>query len=126
MNYSDYEIKVNKVPRIKELNNGKKEVIWEIILKEEISEKINLEDISQKLSHEDFDVKVKAEQGKYLAVCVTTIRDPNPYAHDYSMFDINRMFEEIEQLLGSIDTIQGQKVEDRWNPYKKSKKTENG
>lgn len=125
MKYSADMIIVNKFPKLKELPNGKKEEIWEIVLKTTISEETNLQDISQKLSHEDFQVAVEVEQGKYLNVCVTTIRDPNPYGHDHTLFDIYRMFENIEQLLGKIDTIQGQKIEDRWSPFRKKGKTEN-
>jgi hypothetical protein len=35
------------------------------------------------------------------------------------------MLENIERLLGSIDTIQGQKMEDRWSPYKRKNISEN-
>ena len=33
-----------------------------------------------------------------------------------------KMFEDIEQLLGHIDTIQGEKKEERWSPFRTGKK----
>lgn len=119
MKYSIHDIKVNKSPNLKELANQKREQTWDIVLKKAIPKKIKLEDISQKLSQKDFDVKVEVKKEKYLTVCVTTLRNLNPYGHDYSVFEIYKMFDKIEQLLGSIDTIQGQKIEDRWSPFKK-------
>ncbi|MGK7877244.1 MAG: hypothetical protein AB4426_29295 [Xenococcaceae cyanobacterium] len=126
MKYSADDIIINKNPELQQLSNGKWKQVWDIVLKKTISETINLKDISKKLSHEDFDfdVQVQITKGKYLKVCVTLSRDTNPYHHDHSIFAIYRMFENLEQLLGSIDTIQGQKTEDRWSPYRKTKRTQ--
>ncbi|MDZ7960961.1 MAG: hypothetical protein RMY34_24290 [Aulosira sp. DedQUE10] len=124
MKYSADDIVVNKWAESKQTPDGKCQQIWDILLKESIAEMTNLKDISQQLSHEDFEVWVKVKEGKYLTVFVTFNRDPNPYSHDPILFTIYKMFEDIERLLGNIDTIQGEKKKDRWSPYKPSKKTE--
>lgn len=123
MKYSADNIIVNEHPELKKLPNGKWEQVWDIVLNQPISEKINLKDISQKLSNEDFefDVHIQVTKGQYLKVCVTCIRDANPYHHDYSLFAVYKMFENIDRLLGSIDTIQGQK-KDRWRPFRQRHK----
>jgi hypothetical protein len=125
MKYSVDMIKVDKFPKVKKLPNGKKEQNWEIVLKQTLTKQVNLQDISQKLSHKDFQVTINAKEGKYLNVCVITVIDPNPYSHDYTIFDIYKMFDDIEELLGSIDTIQGQKREERWEYLRKQKKSKN-
>lgn len=124
MKYSADDIVVNKWAESKQAPDGKCKQIWDIVLKEPIVETTNIKDISQELSHEDFDVLLNIKQGKLLTVFVTFYMDTNPYIHDPIIFTIFKMFEDIERLLGKIDTIQGQKMEDRWSPYKLSKKTE--
>jgi len=125
MKYSADDIVVNKWAELKQIPDEKWKQIWDILLKKTIAETTNLKDISKKLSHEDFDVTLKIKEGKHLTVFVTLNRDTNPYSHDRSLFTIYKMFENIERLLGTIDTIQGQKREDRWSPYRLSKKTDN-
>lgn len=125
MKYSADDIVVNKWAELKQISDGKWKQIWDIVLKEPIVETTNLKDISKELSHEDFDVLLKIKRGKYLTVFVTLSNmDTNPYSHDYTLFAIHKMFEDIERLLGSIDTIQGEKMEDRWSPYKLGKKNQ--
>ena len=126
MKYSAENIILNKHPELRQLPNGKWKEIWDIILKTPISRKIDLKDISKKLSSEDIfdkdyecDIQIDIKEEKYLKLCVTLFRDSNPYHHDYSIFAIYKMFEKIEELLGDIDTIQGQKIEDRWFPNAK-------
>ncbi|MEH2023343.1 hypothetical protein [Nostoc sp.] len=124
MKYSADDIVVNKWAESKQTPDGKCKHIWDILLKEMILETINIKDIYKDLSHESFDVLLKIKQGKHLTVFVTFNMDTNPYIHDPIIFTIFKMFEDIERLLGKIDSIQGQKIEDRWSPYKLSKKTE--
>jgi hypothetical protein len=126
MNYSDSDIIVNEWAELKQTSDGKWKQIWDILLKEPIVEATNLKDISKELSHEDFDVLLNIKQGKYLTVFVTlSNRDTNLYSHDYTVLTTHKMFEDIERLLGTIDTIQGQKMEDRWSPYKRKNISEN-
>ena len=122
MKYSADDIIVNKWAELKQTLDGKWNSIWDIVLKKSIAETSNLEDISIKLSHEGFDVRVKVREGKHLTVSVTTERSERD---DDILFATFKMFEDIERLLGTIDTIQGQKMEDRWSPYRLSKKTVN-
>lgn len=122
MKYSNYKIRVNKRAESEQTSDGKWNRIWDIVLKKPIAETSNLEDISIKLSHQDFDVQVKVREGKHLTVCVTNEKS---YWDDEFLFATFKMFEDIERLLGTIDTIQGQKMEDRWSPYRLSKKTVN-
>jgi hypothetical protein len=127
MKYSTENIIINKNPELQQLSDGKWQQIWGIVLKKPISKTINLTNISQNLSNKDFDlnVQIQVTKGKYLKVYTTFDRDTNPYHHDHSLFAAYKMFEDIEQLLGAIDTIEGQKMENRWSPYRNRKKTEN-
>lgn len=119
MKYSADDIKVDNFPKIKEFSNGEREQIWNIVLRKPISQKTDLQFVSEKLSHEDFVVNLVGK-GNCLTVCLKTIRDPNPYIHDPNLFSIYKLFDDIEKLLGDIDTIEDQKSEDRWSPYKKT------
>ena len=61
------------------------------------------------------------ENGKHLKLLLITVRDPNPYYHDsYNVILIHKMLEEIEYLLGEIDTVEGQKMENRFSLYRKN------
>lgn len=124
MKYNADDITVDKWAELKPISDDRWEQVWDIVLKKPITETINLEDISQELSHEEIelDVRIKVREGKYLTVYVTFSRVPNPYYHDNRVFAIYKMFEDIEQLLGPIDTIQGEKKEERWSPYRRIKK----
>ncbi|MEH2207496.1 MAG: hypothetical protein V7K53_26080 [Nostoc sp.] len=124
MKYSADDIVVDKWAESKQTPDGKCKQIWDIILKKPIVGTTNIKNISQEISHEDFDVLLNIKQGKHLTVFVSFYMDTNLYSHDPIVFSIFKMFEDIERLLGKIDTIQGQKREDRWSPYKLSKKTE--
>ena len=124
MSYSAEHIKVNKNPELKHISHDVWNQVWDIILQQPISQTVNLKDIAQELSYEnfDFDVRIEVKDGKHLTVDVKFSRDPNPYIHDYSVIGMYKMFEDIEQLLGAIDTIQGEKIEDRWSPFRKKRK----
>ena len=119
MEYSAESIILNKYPKLEQISDEKWKQVWNILLQEPISKVINLSDISQHLSHGNFNVQIKFIKEKYLKIYTTFNRDVNPYHHDHTIFSIYRMFEEIENLLGNIDTIQGHKIEDRWSPYRK-------
>lgn len=118
MKYSANDIIVNKRAESKQLSNGKWHRVWDIVLKQALTKINNLEEISRQLSHHNFDVDIKVAEGINLTVSV--INDKS-YWDDEFLFSTYTMFEDIERLLGSIDTIQGQKNEDRWSPYKKNK-----
>lgn len=124
MKYSADDIIVNKQAELKQISDDKWEQVWDIVLKKPISETVKIEDVSQKLSYEtfDFNVQIEIKEGKYLTVDIKFSRDTNPYHHDYSVIGMYKMFEDIEQLLGPIDTIQGEKKEERWSPHRKNKK----
>lgn len=123
MKYSADDIIVNKRAESKQVSNGKWHRFWDIVLKQALTEINNLEEICRQLSHQNFDVDVKVAEGRNLTVSV--INDKS-YWDDEFLFSTYTMFEDIERLLGSIDTIQGQKNEDRWSPYKKKKISEKG
>lgn len=116
MKYNADDIIVNKRAESKQTSDGKWHRIWDIVLKKTIPETNNLEDISRELSHDNFNVHIRVTAGKHLTVSVTNEKS---YWDDEFLFSTYRMFEDIERLLGTIDTIQGQKNEDRWSPYKK-------
>lgn len=116
MKYNADDIIVNKRAESKQTSDGKWHRIWDIVLKKIIPETNNLEDISRELSHDNFNVHIRVTAGKHLTVSVTNEKS---YWDDEFLFSTYRMFEDIERLLGTIDTIQGQKNEDRWSPYKK-------
>lgn len=121
MKYSANDIIVNKRAESKQLSNGKWHRVWDIVLKQALTEINNLEEIYKQLSHHNFDVDIKVAEGINLTVSV--INDKS-YWDDEFLFSTYTMFEDIERLLGSIDTIQGQKNEARWSPYKKNKISE--
>jgi hypothetical protein len=116
MKYNADDIIVNKRAESKQTSDGKWHRIWDIVLKKTIPETNNLEDISRELSHDNFNVHIRVTAGKHLTVSVTNEKS---YWDDEFLFSTYTMFEDIERLLGTIDTIQGQKNEDRWSPYKK-------
>ncbi|BDA74896.1 hypothetical protein RIVM261_085030 [Rivularia sp. IAM M-261] len=122
MKYNADDIIVNKRAESKQTSDGKLHRIWDIVLKKIIPETNNLEDISRELSHDNFNVHIRVTAGKHLTVSVTNEKS---YWDDEFLFSTYRMFEDIERLLGTIDTIQGQKNEDRWSPYKKNRISEN-
>jgi hypothetical protein len=112
---------MSKHPELKLLPNGKWEQIWDIVLKTPITKEIDLQELSQELSSADVfdkdydcDLQIELTQGKCFEICVTLFRDDHPYHHDYSIIAIYKMFNKMEKMLGEIDTIQGQKVEDRF------------
>jgi hypothetical protein len=121
MKYNASDIIVNKRPESKQAPDGRWHRVWDIVLKKTINKTNNLEDISRQLSHKDFDVHIQVAGGKYLTVSVINEKS---YWDDEFLFSTYRMFEDIERLLGAIDTIQGQKNEERWSPYKKDKISE--
>lgn len=121
MKYNSKSIIINAHPELKLLPHGKWEQTWDIVLEKPITKKIKLQELSQELSSEDIfdkdyecDVQLEITEGKYIKVCVTLFRDDNPYHHDYSILAIYNMFNKMEKILGDFDTIQGQKMADRW------------
>ena len=121
MDYSAVNIRISKNPELKLLPNGKWEEIWDIVLKTPITKKIDLRELSHELSGEDIfdkdydcELQIDLTEGKYFKICVTLFRDDHPYHHDYSIIAIHKMFNKIEKMFGEIDTIQDQKVEDRF------------
>ena len=123
MKYNADQITVNKIPELKQLPNGKWEQTWDIVLKNPISKTIDLKKISNQLSQEkfNFNVQLRIEEKKYLTVYVNFYRDTEPYHHDHSVLLVDKMLNNIEDFLGDIDTIQGQKIEERWNIYRRTK-----
>ena len=76
-------------------------------------------DSLHELSYDNFQVQISLIEKKNLSIHLKTFRDPNIYAHDYLMIRAHRIFDRIEELIGKIDTIEGKKFKDIWNPYKK-------
>ncbi|VEP18182.1 conserved hypothetical protein [Hyella patelloides LEGE 07179] len=123
MKYSADDIIFHKNPEIKEMPDGSCQEIWDVIFKKSISENSDLQSIAELSSREDFKIKIELKEGKYLTVTTNWIRNPNPYCHQYSAIYTDKMFENIEKKLSAIDTIQGQKMEDRFTLYKRNKKS---
>jgi hypothetical protein len=117
MKYTADMITVNKWAEHQQMPDGKWNQTWDIILKNPIAETSDIEKVSKKISHEDFDVQIKVSEGKRL-----TVSTKYPERDDPSLFSTFRLFENIDLLLGEIDTIQGQKMEDRFSPYRLSEK----
>ncbi|MEC4895835.1 MAG: hypothetical protein SAL07_24080 [Oscillatoria sp. PMC 1051.18] len=121
MQYCTSDIVIHNWAKLNQTENGKWKRVWQISLKDPLPETVNLNDISQDLSNQDFQVIIKVLQRKHLEVCVTTQRwgwDDDFYFATY------KMFEKIDCLLGTIDTIQGQE-RDLWNPWLQKKKLSN-
>lgn len=87
--------------------------LWDIKLKKTIPETIDFKSVSQALSHEDFQVYVEVSDGNHVKVSVTTDRWG---WEDDLYFATYRMFQEIDHIFGTIDTIQGQD-RDFWPPW---------
>lgn len=120
--YNADDIIINAHPKIIRLPNGKRTETWEVVFKQTIDRKIDLIEISKQLSHEGFGVQIILKTKKHLSINLITLENPNPYGHDYTAIAVDRMMEDIEKLFGSIDTIQGQKMEERWSSFRKNRK----
>ena len=120
--YNADDIIINAHPEIIRLPNGKSIETWEVILKQAIDREIDLIKVSEQLSYEGFEVQIILKTIKHLSIKLITLENPNLYGHDYIAIAVDRMMEDIEQLFGSINTIQGQKIEDRWSPFRKNRR----
>ncbi len=122
MKYSADDIIINNWAELKQTSDEKWSRIWNILLQQTIPETVDYETISDFLCHKDFSVQVNISEANHLIVTVTTERwgwDDELYFATY------RMFEEIEQLLGKIYTIQGES-RDKWSMWLWRRKTEDG
>ena len=113
MQYNVDDIIIHNWPKLVQTTDKKWNRIWDIILKKSVVESVDLVTYSQKLSHEDFCVCVEVSDGNHLKVSVTTERWG---WEDELYFATYKMFEAIDQLFGTIDTIQGQE-RDVWEPW---------
>ena len=123
--YNADDIIINAHPKIIRLPNGKRTETWEVVLKQAIDREIDLTKVSEQLSYEGFEVQIILKTNKHLNINLITLENPNPYGHDYTAIGVDRMMEDIEQIFGSIDTIQGQKMEERWSLFRNSRKRNN-
>jgi hypothetical protein len=117
-NYSNIVIMVNPDPFVEEKTNGETKYSWEISFKEAFGDDIKLEEISILLSHENYVVSLIAKDKTDIIAHAIFVKDPDPYVHDPSAIAHFKLFEDIEILIGSINTIQGQKFDDWWSPRK--------
>jgi hypothetical protein len=92
---------------------------WKIKLKIPILESTDLASVSRKLSYEGFQVDLDKDSTGDLSISVQT---KEWGWEDYLYFNTYKMFEEIDYLLGTIDTIQGQ-ARDTWYPWLWRKRT---
>ncbi|WP_293140175.1 hypothetical protein [Okeania sp. SIO3I5] len=113
MQYNVYDLIIHNWPKLAQTPDKKWHRTWEIVLKSPVIEPVDLVAYSESLSHEDFLVSVEICDGDRLKVSVTTERwgwEDELYSATYNMF------EAIDNLFGTIDTIQGQE-RDLWEPW---------
>jgi hypothetical protein len=116
IDYNLCKIHVNPFAEIEESEDGICEQSWDILLNLPFDSQIDLRKISKLISHENYEVLLSSQDNINLIASVTYIRDDNPYGQDPSAVAHFRLFREVEELLGSINTIQGLRIEEWWRP----------
>jgi hypothetical protein len=117
MQYNTDDIVIHNWAKLTQTPEGKWNRIWNIILQKNVSGELDLDTLQKKLSKEDFLIKVNIDNGNNLQISVTTERWG---WEDELYFATYKMFEEIDRLFGTIDTIQGQD-RDLWEPWLRKK-----
>jgi hypothetical protein len=117
MEYNIDNVFFNKSGIIFSISEDKCKQIWNITFRKPINNKVNLQDLSLLLSDENFGVCLTLKTKMYLLVSTIFEKDENPYGHDRSVGRSFKLFKELENNLGQIDTIEGQKIEERWSPW---------
>lgn len=117
--YSDVIIHINPEPLSEENTDGETRYSWEISFNEPFSSEVKLEKISLLLSHDNYNVLLTAKNTTNIIAHTTFIKDSDPYVHDPSAVAHFKLFEDIEEMIGSINLIQGKKFADWWTPRRK-------
>lgn len=112
--YSADEIIVNKWARLVQTLDGKWRRVWKIEFQQKITPKIDLENISQELSEEDFEIQIKKISNNIITVDICTKRHG---ADEQVRFLTYKLFEKLENKITSINSIENQKMKERWSPY---------
>ncbi len=114
MSWGPKAIVVHNWPKLEETSNGRWRRRWDIVLKSPVSQPLVISELEQELSTHENQVRIHIEEGECnVMIEVITERwgwDDDLYFYSY------RLLKRINEALGTILTIQGQK-RDVWNPW---------
>ena len=123
MYYSSDGLKITKMPMAEEISEYKSIRIWNIVFKKELDLNIKFDEIGCKLSQDDLQVNLKKQSPNNLTMSIIYEPEGNIYAHDPIVIKSLHLIEDLEEIFGEIDTVEGQKMEERIRPSSHSKTT---
>jgi hypothetical protein len=105
----------NRWAPLKRPENGHWQRTWHFAFSDNIPPHLSLEAVSNELSENDFQVTLTQNGAKQMNATVTTIDDG---WDDRFFFATYRLFERINEKIGTLQTIEGQ---DRglWRPWRR-------
>lgn len=119
--YDASKITWHKYPIARQAHDGNWIMIWDIVLVNEIKDKESIAKFESELSTEEITITAKVQE-KNLKVIVETLR----WSWEDDLIGyFKRIWEGVNDIIGEIETIQGD-ARDTWNPwfYRKHKTSE--
>jgi hypothetical protein len=119
--YDADKIVIHNWPEAIQLSDGKWARNWDITFKQSWKTS-KISEVSDELSYQGFSVRISFIQEKKYSFQIIT--DDWSW-EDYLYFNTYKMFEEINDLIGEIETIQGQ-PRDCWDPWLRNNRNPEG